>query len=778
VRVQPGRILGEAYRVERALGAGGVGAVYEATQIRTGRRYAVKVLLPEIAMKEGAAARFRREAEALAAIGHTGIVQIHDFDTEDDGTQFLVMDLLEGEDLAARITRAGALPAPEAVRVLGEIGSALSAAHALGIVHRDLKPANIFLSRRPGAPERATILDFGLAKNLAGPSVHLTATGVGLGTPLYMSPEQARGDEVDLRSDVYSLGCILFEMLTGTAPFTGPSISVVIAKILTEEPPLVSERTNRPTPPALDEVVRMALAKSPADRYATVQALVEAAHRAAATSSSGASDRALAETALGVTPSDARLSPPGLPLTRDALPLERPHESAIASRTPTSGAGPAVPSIRPARGTGASTTDASDRPPPPTTATSAPPWMWAALGVLGTLALVGVFAIGRELGAREEGPRETVVVRTTEAAQTAPSSEAPAIEARAIEAPAIEAPAIEAPAIEAPAIGAPTAERRDPDAAQSVTETATAVGEVPVLAVADRPRARRTSEPATTTSTPTEVTAPVAAAPAAPPPPPTSLAALTPEQRAYVASQSAAAVRAYDAQITANDRRVHDYEAALPDVLELRRQARAISRGTMPAACSGALRQRLDAASRGDESLVASVSTMLEGALDPVCTAFESWAAPPSEIVTQLADVTRELERGERMLDEAPRDAPAEDLETVRRALAAVRRMHEAQPASHARYPCRGPEMAELEQASQVPNGWARAAADRPRRVLERACTAMGMTDRRLSQLAQQLSDRTDAAEQQLRQGIQIYSDMSVRLRAARAQMLAQSGTP
>ena len=512
----------------------------------------------------------------------------------------------------------------------------------------------------------------------------------------------------------------------------------------------------------------MALAKRPSDRYATVQALVEAAHRATATSPSGASDRALAETALGVTPSDAHLSPPGLPLTRDALPLERPHESAIASPTPTSSAGPAVPSIRPARGTGASTTDASDRPPPPAGAPSAPPWMWAALGVLGTLALVGVFAIGRELGAREEA---TVVVRTTEAAHAAPSIEA----IEPIEAPAIEAPAR---AIEAPAIEAPAAEGRDPEAAQGVTEAAPTIGEVPVLAVADRPRTRRTTEPAPTTiEVPAPAPAPVAAAPTAPPPP-TSLSPLTPEQRAFVASQSAAAVRTYDAQIAANDRRVHDYEAALPDVLELRRQARAISHGSLPAACSGALRQRLDAASRGDESLVAAVATMLEGALDPVCTAFESWGAPPSEVTTQLAQVTRELERGERMLDEAPRDAPPEDLETVRRALVAVRRMHEAQPASYARYPCRGAEMGELEQASQVANGWARAAADRPRRVLERTCTAMGMTDRRLSQLAQQLSDRTDAAEQQLRQGIQIYSDMSVRLRAARAQMLSQSGTP
>jgi hypothetical protein len=235
-------------------------------------------------------------------------------------------------------------------------------------------------------------------------------------------------------------------------------------------------------------------------------------------------------------------------------------------------------------------------------------------------------------------------------------------------------------------------------------------------------------------------------------------------------------VRAYDVQIAASDRRVQEYEAFLPDVLELRRQSRGVLRGAVPSACAGALRQRLRAAARGDESLAAAVATSLETALDPVCTAFESWAAPPSEVVAQLHAVGIELERGERMLDDAPSDTPSEELEVVRRALAALRRMHAAQPASLSRYPCRGPEVLELEQVSLGTQGWARAAADRPRRALERVCSAMGMSERRLSQLTEQLSTRTEAAEEQLRQGMQMHRDIATRLHAARAQAAAQSG--
>ncbi|HJK92084.1 MAG TPA: serine/threonine-protein kinase, partial [Polyangiaceae bacterium LLY-WYZ-15_(1-7)] len=160
-----GRILGETYEVERRLGVGGFGAVYAAKHVRTGRRYAVKVLRPDRAMvSPGARERFRREAEALAKLGHAGIVRVHDYASE-GGIDFLVMDLLEGEDLAQHLHRGGALPQDRAVAIFGGIADALEAAHAADTIHRDLKPGNVFLARVPGEPERPVLLDFGLAKH-------------------------------------------------------------------------------------------------------------------------------------------------------------------------------------------------------------------------------------------------------------------------------------------------------------------------------------------------------------------------------------------------------------------------------------------------------------------------------------------------------------------------------------------------------------------------------------------------------------------------------------
>ena len=373
--MQPGDVLGKAYRIERALGAGGVGAVFEVTQIRTGRRYALKTLLPEMALRHGARERFQREAEVLASMGHAGIVSIHDFDTEADGTQFLVMDLLEGEDLSTRIANAGALDLKTALRVMEEVASALAAAHAQGIVHRDLKPANVFLTTREGAEERAMILDFGLAKNASNDSLHLTATGVGVGTPLYMSPEQARGAEVDARTDVYALGTILYEMLVGEAPFIGPSLTAVIAQLLTEPPPRLSEHAAKPTPWMLDAVVEKALAKAPDDRYATVQALMEAVRGASGSSS----ERALANTALPPPPSTEMR-----PRSKDAVPMTRVDLSAreVEAMSASTPRRDALSTMRPVP-------SPSLQEPAATASTSrTSPVLWMVLGMMTTLTLV------------------------------------------------------------------------------------------------------------------------------------------------------------------------------------------------------------------------------------------------------------------------------------------------------------------------------------------------------------------------------------------------------
>ncbi len=276
-----GRTLGGTYRVERRLGSGGMGAVFRATHLRTSRPYAVKVLLPEVAARRDAMQRFRREAEAVGALGHANVVAVHDFDVA-DGWAYLVMDLLEGEDLSSRIERSGRLSLSESLAILEGVAAGLGAAHERGMVHRDLKPANIFLARQPGAPERAILLDFGLAKSLVdeGDLSKLTATGVVMGTPQYMSPEQASGYPLDERADLYSLATIFYEMLSGRVPFSAPSVPALFAKLATDPAPPI-DLHRRDLPPALTSVLARALAKSPAERYPSAAHLVSAVRDAA-----------------------------------------------------------------------------------------------------------------------------------------------------------------------------------------------------------------------------------------------------------------------------------------------------------------------------------------------------------------------------------------------------------------------------------------------------------------------------------------------------------------
>jgi serine/threonine-protein kinase len=331
-----GCVLGGAYEVERPLGAGGMGAVYVARHVRTGRRYAVKVLLRERALTEEGIRRFRREAQALSALGHAGIIAVHDFAESDDGLAYIVMDLLEGEDLASRLRRGGGVPWPEIQRITEEVAAALGTAHAVGILHRDLKPGNIFLARQPGARDRAVLLDFGLAKHTDSMAQsQLTSTGAVLGTPLYMSPEQARGDDVDGRSDLYSLGAVLFEMVTGAPPFTGPTVTSVLAKLLTEPPPTVMPMARSPVPAALDAVLQRALAKRPADRFAT------AADFAAAVAIVGEGPlHAVGDPALAMT-----MAAPGL---GPSTPAGAPPAAFQATPAPSAGPSAATPAVHPA----------------------------------------------------------------------------------------------------------------------------------------------------------------------------------------------------------------------------------------------------------------------------------------------------------------------------------------------------------------------------------------------------------------------------------------------
>jgi eukaryotic-like serine/threonine-protein kinase len=270
------RALAGRYTLQRELGQGGMGAVYLGTDVKLGRQVAIKVLPPSTRAHLGSG-RFQREVLLAAQLSHPHIVPLFEAD-EVDGILFYVMGYVEGESLAARIRRAGPLGVDEAVRIVAEVGDALQYAHDSGIIHRDVKPANILLSRG-----HAMVTDFGIAKiteEYAPERASLTGSGMAVGTAEYMSPEQASGTaRIDARSDVYALAAVLYEMLAGEPPFTGPSAQAVVARVLKEPPRPI--RTLRPNlPPRVEHAVLSGLAKSPADRPASARALVDLLTRA------------------------------------------------------------------------------------------------------------------------------------------------------------------------------------------------------------------------------------------------------------------------------------------------------------------------------------------------------------------------------------------------------------------------------------------------------------------------------------------------------------------
>ncbi len=269
-----GRTLKQTWFVEGLLAAGGMGCVYTARHVRTGKRYAVKTLLPDERISIESLHRFEREARTASSLGHVGIVQVHDFDLEGD-PRFLVMDLLEGETLEQRLARVGRLGWQDARRIVLEVADALAAAHHAGVLHRDLKPSNVFLARKEGLGERAVLLDFGLTKPIReGASVWVTRTGAIVGTAHYMSPEQARGERsLDQRADVYGLGALLYEMVAGIPPFLGATPFAVLTSLLTEAP-VPPSHLMQGIPPALDALVLRALAKQPHERPQDVPAMM------------------------------------------------------------------------------------------------------------------------------------------------------------------------------------------------------------------------------------------------------------------------------------------------------------------------------------------------------------------------------------------------------------------------------------------------------------------------------------------------------------------------
>jgi serine/threonine-protein kinase len=273
-----GTMLLGRYAVTRKIGQGGMGAVYEATHTLIGKRVAVKVLLDKYARKEQVVARLEQEARLASSIGHEHIIDITDFGQTEDGKTFVVMEFLEGVSLAECLHREGPLPEWRILHIASQVGSALSAAHKKGVVHRDVKPENVFLLER-GGKDYVKVVDFGISKSLRSSdlgeedSPRLTQTGMVLGTPLYMSPEQARGDEeLDQRIDVYALGVIMYELATGRVPYTGTNYLSIISQVLNDEP--VPPRELRPDLSAeCEAIILRAMDKDRDRRYQTTDDL-------------------------------------------------------------------------------------------------------------------------------------------------------------------------------------------------------------------------------------------------------------------------------------------------------------------------------------------------------------------------------------------------------------------------------------------------------------------------------------------------------------------------
>ena len=264
------------YRIEKQIGVGGMGLVYLGTHTLIGRRAAIKTLLPKHSINPAVVERFFNEARAASAISDPGVVQVFDFGYHVDGTAYIVMELLEGEPLSARIERAGRLSITDALRIARQGAGSLGAAHACGVVHRDLKPENIYLVRDAEAlgGERTKILDFGICKLGDGVNdTKLTEIGTTIGTPPYMSPEQCHGDGlVDHRSDIYAFGCLMFEMLTGRLVFDAQSPGDFLVAHLRDDAPAPSEYV-ADLPPAIDALVLRCLAKSPDARFQSMAEL-------------------------------------------------------------------------------------------------------------------------------------------------------------------------------------------------------------------------------------------------------------------------------------------------------------------------------------------------------------------------------------------------------------------------------------------------------------------------------------------------------------------------
>lgn len=277
-----GALLQGRYRIIRRIGEGGMGIVYEAEHVLIEKRVALKVLRDDFSNRPDVVERFRQEAKSASRIGHENIVDISDFGETPSGASYFVMEFLQGRDLAHVLTAQGTLDSERALRILLQCCRALGAAHHKGIVHRDMKPENIFLTERDGNSDFVKIVDFGIAKmsdveTAGAPGRKLTKTGMIFGTPEYMSPEQAAGKQLDHRVDIYAIGVILFEVVTGRVPFVGDTFMGILTQHMFGVPPSLREvNPNVQVSPNLESVIYKALSKDANDRFQSMEEIVRA----------------------------------------------------------------------------------------------------------------------------------------------------------------------------------------------------------------------------------------------------------------------------------------------------------------------------------------------------------------------------------------------------------------------------------------------------------------------------------------------------------------------
>jgi serine/threonine-protein kinase len=365
-----GRLIGGRYRLIAPLGEGGMATIWRALDEQLDREVAVKLLRTQFGSDAGFAARFKQEARSAGSLTHPNIVPVHDYGTDaEDGTQYIVMQLVEGEDLASLLRERGALATDDAVRVAIGVASALEAAHRRGIVHRDVKPGNILITDDGDVK----VTDFGIARAVSEAS--MTVTGTTLGSVHYFSPEQARGDEVTGASDVYSLGIVLYEMLTGRRPFEGDSAAGVALKRLNEDPP--PPQTFRPVPSGLSAIVMRALQREPEARFPDAGSFAEALRAWQRDPAAGAAAAGAAGVAGAAAMDAARTPPSGEPTVYVPPPVVRPSDRAPANVN-------APPPRRPL--------------PPEPEREGTPWWMWLlvvlAVVLLGAIGFLGAQILG------------------------------------------------------------------------------------------------------------------------------------------------------------------------------------------------------------------------------------------------------------------------------------------------------------------------------------------------------------------------------------------------